>query len=53
MASSVSRAGAKVAARSLYAYGELDAAAAVERMGARYTLDQVLGDWFPDEPGEP
>jgi Domain of unknown function DUF29 len=43
----------KVAERSLYAYGELDAAAAVKRMGARYTLDQVLGDWFPEEPGEP
>jgi hypothetical protein len=40
---------AEIAARSLEAYGEPDAAAAVRRVGARYGVDEVLGDWFPPE----
>ena len=30
--------------------GEIDEAAMREMRRARYTVDQVLGDWFPAEP---
>ena len=37
------------AARSLQAHDEPDAAESVERLGARYTIEQVIGDWWPAE----
>lgn len=43
--------GSRGAIRDLERYGEVDAATASRIRGAHYTEDQVLGDWFPPEPG--
>lgn len=36
-------------ARSLERYGEADAAAVIRAAGTRYTAEQVLGDWWPEQ----
>jgi hypothetical protein len=36
--------------RDLEKYGELDAAKAARVRGSTYTVDQILGNWFPPEP---
>lgn len=42
------------AAGSLNAHGEIEAAEAVERVGgAPYTVEQILGDWLPEETEYP
>jgi hypothetical protein len=40
---------AALAARSLVEYGELTAAAA-SRLQTTFSVDQVLGDWWPEAP---
>ncbi|HTQ33857.1 MAG TPA: DUF29 domain-containing protein [Stellaceae bacterium] len=37
--------------RALQAYGEIDRAGAARISATTYTAEQVLGDWFPPEPG--
>ncbi|HEY1299505.1 MAG TPA: hypothetical protein VGF07_03360, partial [Stellaceae bacterium] len=41
----------KLALRDLEGRGEIDAATVTAMHAAAYTPDQVLGDWFPEEPG--
>jgi len=45
--------GARGAIRDLQKYGEVDAAGISRIRRARYTVDQVLGDWFPPVPMHP
>lgn len=42
--------GIRQAIRELQKYGEIDAAAISRMRGARYTQDQVLGEWYPPDP---
>ncbi|MGD9616568.1 MAG: DUF29 domain-containing protein [Alphaproteobacteria bacterium] len=42
--------GSRRAVRDLEKYGELDSAVVSRIRAARYTEDQVLGDWFPPDP---
>lgn len=42
--------GARAAIRDLQKYGEIDAAGIARIRGARYTTDQILGEWFPPDP---
>ena len=42
--------GARAAIRDLEKNGEVDALTASRIQAARYTEDQVLGDWFPPDP---
>lgn len=42
--------GARAAIRDLEKYGEVDAPTASRIQAARYTEDQILGDWFPPDP---
>ena len=42
--------GARAAIRDLQRYGEIDDAGIAQIRGARYTTDQILGEWFPPEP---
>jgi hypothetical protein len=41
--------GARGAVRDLQRYGEIDAAGVVRVRATRYTVDQILADWFPPE----
>lgn len=43
----------KRAVSDLAEFGEVDAAIPRALHQARYTVDQVLGDWFPPDPGGP
>jgi Domain of unknown function DUF29 len=45
------RAAARLAADDLGQHGEPIEAIRVRLEGGDYTKEQVLGDWFPDEPG--
>src|SRR5947208_476714 len=47
------RQGSQKAIFDLEKYGEVDAAMLARIRGTTYTEEQVLGDWFPPEPGEP
>ena len=40
----------RLAIRALEQHGEIDAAMTARVRAASYTDDQVLGDWFPEEP---
>jgi hypothetical protein len=44
--------GSRKAIRELAKYRELDRAILTRITATRYTEDQILGDWFPPEPGE-
>jgi hypothetical protein len=39
-----------MASADLDDYGELDAAAGAQLIATSYSVDQLLGDWFPQEP---
>lgn len=41
------------ATADLDAFGELDPATRTELQGLRYSVEQILGDWFPAEPPRP
>lgn len=43
--------GIRGAIRELERYGEIDRAVVPKIRRARYTEEQILGDWFPSEPG--
>jgi hypothetical protein len=45
--------GARGAVRDLRQYDEIDAAGVSRIRATRYTVDQILGDWFPPDPGGP
>ncbi|MGH7093456.1 MAG: DUF29 domain-containing protein [Stellaceae bacterium] len=42
--------GSQSAIRDLEKYGEINAAGIPAIRGTHYTIDQILGDWFPAEP---
>jgi hypothetical protein len=42
----------KLAIFDLGEFGEIDPSRLAALRNARYTVDQVLGDWFPPEPGK-
>lgn len=42
--------GIRAAIRDLQKYGEIDAAGISRMHSARYSAEQVLGDWFPPAP---
>ena len=42
--------GIRAAIRDLQRYGEIDAPGIVRVRAARYTEEQVLGDWYPPDP---
>ena len=44
------RRGLEAAFADLEEYGEMDEIGAATLRRARYTLEQILGDWFPPEP---
>ena len=43
---------ARLAARSLEHYGEIELTEGTKLRAPDYTVDQVLGDWFPNLPSE-
>ncbi len=45
--------GSRKAIKALETYGEVDRDTRMSIQAASYTVEQVLGDWFPPEPGEP
>jgi hypothetical protein len=45
--------GSRKAVRDLGKYREPDSAIVTRITATSYTEDQILGDWFPPEPGEP
>ncbi|HEX3954317.1 MAG TPA: DUF29 domain-containing protein [Stellaceae bacterium] len=45
------RRGAKLAARDLDRYGELDPMVLAKLRARTYSVDEVIEDWFPPEPG--
>ncbi len=49
LAGKAERTAVRLAMDSLIAHDELAAASYSALVGARYTLDQLLGDWFPPE----
>ena len=44
--------GSRKAIRELERYGEVDPVTLARIRATTYTVDQVLGDWFPPEPGK-
>ena len=42
----------KLAIFDLGEFGEIDPSRLAALRSARYTVDQVLGDWFPPEPSK-
>jgi hypothetical protein len=47
------RRGSRKAIAELEKYGELDPPTLARIRATSYTPDQILGDWFPPEPGKP
>jgi hypothetical protein len=45
--------GSRRAIRDLEKHDEIDPAAVSGILTVRYSVDQILGDWFPPEPGRP
>lgn len=52
MAASAVAGAVRLTARGLADHGEAGAARRIEAVGAPYTPDQLLGDWFPPEPDD-
>ncbi len=53
LAEHAAKSAVRLAADSLVEHGEADAASHAGSVGAHYTIDQLLDDWFPPEPGKP
>jgi hypothetical protein len=45
--------GSRKAIQELERYGEVDPVTLARIRATTYTVDQILGDWFPPEPKEP